>query len=102
MSPRKKKSKKVPNHEFSIDASKLIPGKEKAVGQLMQFLDEQIQGSKTTKDGNMITVSIPTTFSKTMLKLRVNKFLYQSGLKSEYRLIALSKKDVSGFQIYTR
>ncbi len=99
---RKKKSKKVPTHEFEIDASKLIPGKEKFVTQLMQFLDEQVAGAKTTKAGNLINVNVPTTFSKSMLKLRVNKFLYQSGLKTEYRLIALSKKDVSGFQIYTR
>ena len=99
MSPRKKK---IPTHEFAIDAGKWVPGKEKYIGQLMQFLDEQITGAKSTKDGNLITVSLPTTISKKMLKLRINKFLYQAGLKTDYRLIALAKKDVSGFRIFTR
>ena len=99
MSPRKKK---IQLTSFEIDASKLIPGKEKYVTQLMQFLDEHIAGSESGKEGNIITVNVPPAVNKKMLKLRLNKFLYQSGLKQEYRLIALSKKDVSGFQIYTR
>ena len=96
---RKKKSEGI---TFEVNLAKFALTKEKYIDQLSQFLEEHLSSSKVTKDGNSLKVTVPESFSKNMLKLRIDKYLYQAGLKENYRLVSLGKSELPGFQIMER
>jgi hypothetical protein len=99
---RKKKVEEV-KIVYIVDISKLsLLKKDKYVEQAGQFLEEQIPSSTISKDGNILSIEVPEKISKKMFKLRLNKFLYSSGLKDEFRLISLNNDKGNGFQIMNR
>ena len=87
---------------YEIEVSKLGFTKEKYVDQIKQFIEEHVPSSKVSKSGSSLNVTVPESFSKRMLKMRVNKFLYSSGLKSDFRLISMEKSGKMGYQIMER
>ncbi|TFH29257.1 MAG: hypothetical protein E4G98_04155 [Promethearchaeota archaeon] len=87
---------------YQLDVSKISVLKEKYIEQVMQFLEEKISASEIAKEGNMVNINVPTSISKKFLKLRIKKYLYQAGLKSEFKIVALPKGEASGFQILNR
>ena len=99
---RKKKEKKVPTHVFEVNVSKLSITQEKYVDQMISFISENLQDAKATKDGNHVSVTLPKTISKKMLKLRLDRFLYQSGLKSDFRLISMLNEGKQGYKFMDR
>ncbi|MHA1777597.1 MAG: hypothetical protein DRO88_03620 [Promethearchaeia archaeon] len=93
------RKKKVELALFHLDVSKISGMKEKHIEQLMQYLEESIAESKISKDGSTVKIEVLPTVSKKVIKLRVKKYIYQAGLKDEFKVVALPKGDVPGFQI---
>ena len=58
--------------------------------------------AKASKDGNHVSVTLPESISKKMFKLRLNRFLYQSGLKDDFRLISMLNEGKQGYMIMDR
>lgn len=96
---RKKKTEMV---TYQIDTDKLSMSEDKYVGQLRQFLEERIDDCKIDKDGKKLIVNVPKNVNLRLLKQRADKFLYQSGLKLEYRLVSMQNKGIQGYQIMNR
>lgn len=93
------RKKKIELNLFHLDVSKISGTKEKHIEQLMQYVEESITDSKLSKDGNTVKIEVPPSISKKVIKLRVKKYLYQAGLKEEFKVVALPKGEVPGFQI---
>jgi hypothetical protein len=98
----KKKTKEPTTIDYQIDVSKLSLTQEKYINQIGQFVEENIPSSSARKDGNILDITVPVAITKRMLRLRVNKFLYQSGLKAQYRLVSLVTNEATGYQIIER
>ncbi|MCF2138419.1 MAG: hypothetical protein K9W44_00020 [Candidatus Lokiarchaeota archaeon] len=96
------RKKKVELNLFHLDVSKISAMKEKHIEQIMQYLEENVPDSKISKDGNLVKIEVPISISKKVLKLRIKKYIYQAGLKDEFKLVALPKGETSGFQILSR
>ena len=99
---RKKKEKKVPTHVFEVNVSKLSLSQEKYVDQMISFISENLKVKDVSKDGNKVDVELPKTISKKMFKLRLNRFLYLSGLKSDFRLISMLNEGKQGYMFMDR
>ena len=97
-----RKKKKEPTHVFEVNVSKLSISQEKYVDQMIQFISENLSSAKANKDGNKVNVELPTSISKKMFKLRLNRFLYQSGLKNDFRLISMLNEGKQGYMIMDR
>ena len=96
------RKKKIETVEYIFDVSKIALKKNKYITQSEQYIEENIANSKISKDGNILKINVPITFSKKMLKLRLNKFIYTAGLKEDFRLISLVNDKGNGFQIMDR
>ncbi len=96
------RKKKVESSLFQLDVSKISVLKEKYIEQIMQYLEENVASSEIAKEGNMVNINVPPSISKKFLKLRIKKYLYQAGLKEEFKIVALPKGEVPGFQILNR
>lgn len=98
----KKKEPVIETHEFTLDVSKLTLTKEKYIDQIGQYIQEHIPKTSITRDGNMLTIKVPTETDKRLLRLRITKFLYQSGLKSGYKVVSWIGGKGNGYQILER
>ncbi|MHA1672114.1 MAG: 60S ribosomal protein L22 [Promethearchaeota archaeon] len=96
------RKKKVELSLYQLDVSKISVLKEKYIEQIMQYLEENVTSSEIAKEGNKVNINVPSSISKKFLKLRIKKYLYQAGLKDEFKIVALPKGEVSGFQILNR
>lgn len=96
------RKKKEPTQTFEINVSKLSISQESLVDQMVQFISEHLQSKEITKDGKTVQVTVPVNITQKMLKLQLNKFIYQTGLKSEFRLISMQKDGKNGYQFMTR
>ena len=97
-----RKKKKEPTHVFEVNVSKLSISQEKYIDQMIQFISENLKEAKAAKDGNHVSVTVPETITKKMFKLRINRFLYQSGLKNDFRLISMLNEGKQGYMIMER
>ncbi len=87
-------------NEYVIDTERFGFKDEKFVEQMAQFLEERIPDSEIAIEGNIVKAEVPDEYTKRMFKLRGNKFLYQAGLKDDYRLVSLVKSDAGeGYMI---
>jgi hypothetical protein len=98
----KKKKIKIEKYQLQIDASRLSLKEDKYISQLSQFLEERISDCKIKKEGHKLNIDVPTTVTSRMLKHKAEKFLYQTGLKLEYRLVSLQNQGIKGYQIMNR
>ena len=96
------RKKKVETKTYQINTSKLTLKEDKYVDQLRQFLEERISDCNVNKDGNKLHVEVPGEISQRTIKQAADKFLYQSGLKLEYRLVSLQNEGINGYQIMNR
>ena len=96
------RKKKVETKTYQIDTSKLTLKEDKYIDQLRQFLEERIANCNVKKDGNKLHIEVPSDVSSRSVKQSADKFLYQSGLKLEYRLVSLQNGGISGYQIMNR
>ena len=97
-----RKKKKEPTHVFEVNVSKLSLSQEKYVDQMISFISENLKVNDVSKDGNHISVTLPESITKRMFKLRLNRFLYQSGLKSDFRLISMLNEGKQGYMFMDR
>ena len=97
-----RKKKKETTHVFEVNVSKLSISQEKYVDQMISFISENMKDAKAAKDGNHVSVTLPESISKKMFKLRLNRFLYQSGLKNDFRLISMLNEGKQGYMIMNR
>ena len=97
-----RKKKKEPTHIFEVNVSKLSISQEKYVDQMISFISENLKVNDVSKDGNKVNIELPTSISKKMFKLRLNRFLYQSGLKSDFRLISMLNEGKQGYMFMNR
>lgn len=94
------KKKEAPQtHDFVVDVSKFSLTKEKYVDALSQYIQEQIKDASISKDSNVLTFKVPQTVEKRLLRFRINKFLYASGLKNAYKLVDWLGGKGEGYQI---
>jgi hypothetical protein len=99
----RKKKEEVQTVDFAIDVSKLSLTKDKFIDQIHRFIEEHVAGSKVTRPtSGVLLVNLPEKVSKQMLKLRVTKALYYTGLKNEYRLVSIIKGENAGYQLVER
>ncbi|MHA1611078.1 MAG: hypothetical protein ACTSYU_03410 [Promethearchaeota archaeon] len=96
------RKKKIELTLYKLDVSKISVLKEKYIEQVMQYLEENIESSEIVKEGNMVNINVPLSISKKYIKIRIKKYLYQAGLKEEFKIVALPKGEVSGFKILNR
>ncbi len=97
-----RKKKKEPTHIFEVNVSKLSISQEKYVDQMISFISENLKVNDVSKDGNHVSVTLPESITKRMFKLRLNRFLYQSGLKSDFRLISMLNEGKQGYMFMNR
>ena len=97
-----RKKKKEPTHTFEVNVSKLSISQEKYVDQMISFISENLKVEDISKDGNKVNIELPQTISKKMFKLRLIRFLYQSGLKSDFRLISMLNEGKQGYMFMVR
>ena len=97
-----RKKKKEPTHVFEVNVSKLSISQEKYIDQMIQFISDNMNVKDVSKDGNKVNVELPESISKKMFKLRINRFLYQSGLKNDFRLISMLNEGKQGYMIMER
>ncbi|MHA1720725.1 MAG: hypothetical protein ACTSWX_11070 [Promethearchaeota archaeon] len=102
MARKKKKEKKESTHTIEVNTSKLSISQEKYIDQMIQFISENLKVSEVSKDGNKVNVILPVSITKRMLKLRLNRFLYQSGLKSEFKIISMLNEGKQGYKFMER
>lgn len=97
-----RKKKKESTHVFEVNVSKLSISQEKYVDQMIQFISENMKVNDASKDGNLTIFTLPETITKKMFKLRLNRFLYQSGLKNDFRLVSTLNEGKQGYKIMNR
>jgi hypothetical protein len=97
-----RKKKKETTHVFEVNVSKLSISQEKYVDQMIQFISENLKEVKAEKDGHKVNFIFPESITKKMFKLRLNRFLYQSGLKNDFRLISMLNEGKQGYMIMDR
>jgi hypothetical protein len=93
---KKKKKEEVQKKDFKIDFSKVSLKLDKYLDPLGRFIMEHLPNTEITKEGNVLHAKVPVEVSKRMLNLRVEKFLYQSGLKTSCKLVAVP----DGYMVY--
>ena len=93
---KKKKQEEIPKQVFKIDFSKVSLKLDKYLDPMGRFIMEHLPETEVTKEGNVLNVKVPTKVSKRMLNLRIEKFLYQSGLKDTCKFVAAP----DGYKIY--
>lgn len=97
------RKKKADLKTYQLDVSKISTLKKaNYTEQIMQYLDENIPTSEISKEGNVVKINVPISLSKKFLKLRIKKYIYQAGLKDEFKIVALPKGEVPGFQVLER
>ncbi|MFX1455085.1 MAG: hypothetical protein ACFFDB_06885 [Promethearchaeota archaeon] len=69
------------------------------VVDLIRFLAEALPQISLDRDGNELSVSIPSKLSKRVLRLRIKKFLYKKGLNKDFRPISYKSLDKEGYSI---
>ncbi len=95
------RKKKIETKDYLLDTStKFSLSKDIYIDQIKKYLEQNIKPKcKISKDGNKLNISVPITVSKKMLKMRMNKYLYTAGLKTEYRIITLNSDKGEGYKI---
>lgn len=69
---------------------------------MISFISENLKVNDVSKDGNKVNVELPESITKRMFKLRLNRFLYQSGLKTDFRLISMLNEGKQGYMFMDR
>jgi hypothetical protein len=98
----KKKQEEIATHNFSVDVGKLVLKKDRYIGELTQYLTEQIPNCAIDRDGNALNIKVPQDVQKRNIRMRVSKFLYASGLKASYKLVNWLGGKLNGYQIIER
>jgi len=98
----KKKEPVIETHEFMLDVSKLTLTKEKYIDQIGQYVQEHVPKSSITRDGNVLNIKVPKETEKRLLRMRITKFLYQSGLKNSFKIVSWIGGKGNGYQILER
>jgi hypothetical protein len=98
----RKKKEAEPTNEFQIDISNLSLTKEKYIDQIRRYIQEQLPTGEVNKSGNFLNITVPESITKRMVRMRVNKIMYQTGLKGTYRLVSIIKGDGNGYMIIER
>ena len=78
---------------YLLNCNNLSMRDSKFVEQIAQYLGERLDKSDISIKGTTISVSLSENQSKGKIKQVATKFLYQSGLKKEYRFIQLLNSD---------
>lgn len=98
----KRKSKvKNETQEMQVNLSQLQSESDKHFKDLVSYLEEKIAYVKSTRDGTLLKLSVPTALSTRDLRSYLKKYLYTAGLGDKYRPIAL-QTEVKGFQIFKK
>ncbi|MFW9881561.1 MAG: hypothetical protein ACFFG0_51505, partial [Candidatus Thorarchaeota archaeon] len=79
----------VENKTITINVKDLSFKSNQHVEDLVRYLAETLPQINLNRDGNEITISMPSKLSKRALRLRIKKFLYKKGLNKDFRPISL-------------
>ena len=85
--------------ELTIDVKDLSMEKEQYIEDLLRYLEEQLQQIEISRSGNRIELTVPSTMSNRVIKLRIKKFLHRKNLKEKYRPISYNSSDIKGYRI---
>ena len=97
------RKKKIETVEYFCDAKKWALTKGTYIDQMKHFLEENIKPScEISKEGSTLSISVPVDVNKRMIKLRITKFMYNSGFKDEFRLVSTNNENINGFKIIER
>ncbi|MHA1885954.1 MAG: hypothetical protein ACXAAI_00560 [Promethearchaeota archaeon] len=87
------------NKSIVINVKDLSFKSDQHVVDLVRFLAEAIPQIDLTRDGNEISVMMPNSLSRRVLRLRIKKFLHKQGLSKDFRPISLKTVDKEGYTV---
>jgi len=85
--------------ELTIDVKDLSMEKEQYIEDLLRYLEEQLQQIEISRSGSSIELTVPSTMSNRVIKLRIKKFLHRKNLTEKYRPISYNTSDIKGYRI---
>jgi len=85
--------------ELTIDVKDLSMEKEQYIEDLLRYLEEQLQQIEISRSGNRIELTVPSTMSNRVIKLRIKKYLHRQNLTDKYRPISYNSSDIKGYII---
>ena len=98
---KKKSKKKVETQIMHVKIAHLLSESEKHFKDLVSYLNEKISSLKTSRDGNLLKLTVPITLSTRELRSYLKKYLYTAGLDEKLRPIALQAEE-KGFEIFKK
>lgn len=98
---KKKSKKKIETQMIHIKLAQLLSESDKHFKDLVSYLRGKIGNLKSSRDGNLLKLTIPKTLSTRDLRFFLKKYLYTAGLGEKYRPIALQAED-KGFEIFRK
>jgi len=98
---KKKSKKKIETQIMQVKVAQLLSESDKHFKDLVSYLEEKIENIKSTRDGNLLKLTVPKTLSTRDLRSLLKKFLYTAGLGEKFRPIALQAED-KGFEIFKK
>ncbi|MBN2154452.1 MAG: hypothetical protein JW776_00225 [Candidatus Lokiarchaeota archaeon] len=98
---KKRQKTKIETQVMHINLNHLLSESDKYIKDLVSFLEEKIDQLKTTRDGNLLKLTVPKTLSTRDLRTYLKKFLYTAALSDKYRPIALQTEE-RGFEIFKK
>jgi hypothetical protein len=98
---KKKSKKKIETQEVHVKLAQLLSESDKHFKDLVSFLNEKIENVKSSRDGNLLKLTIPKSLSSRDFRSFLKKYLYTAGLGDKYRPIALQAEE-KGFEIFKK
>ena len=96
---KKRKKVKIETQVMHVDLGHLLSESDKYTKDLIGFLEEKIPQLKTTRETNLLKITVPKTLSTRQLRSYLKKFLYTAALSEKFRPIALQTEE-KGFKIF--
>jgi len=98
---KKKSKKKIETQTMHVKVDQLLSESDKHFKDLVSYLGEKIENIKSSRDGNLLKLTVPKTLSTRDLRSLLKKYLFTAGLGEKFRPIALQAED-KGFEIFKK
>ncbi len=98
---KKKSKKKVETQVMHVKLAQLLTESDKHFKDLVSYLEGKIENIKSSRDGNLLKLTVPKTLSTRDFRSLLKKYLYTANLGEKYRPIALQAED-KGFEIFKK
>lgn len=98
---KKKSKKKIETQNMQVKLAQLLSESDKHFKDLVSYLEEKIEQIKSSRDGNLLKLTVPKALSTRDLRSLLKKYLYIAGIGDKFRPIALQAEE-KGFEIFKK